>query len=166
VRAGNRPLLLLAALAAVLGLLVAAAIRWVARPEAVAAARIERDQAALPFHPDDVVGLVIAPRGSAGVRLDPQAAAGLLERLSRVRIRARLPADSAALASRGLDPPAARVTVELRGGRSLVLEVGDENPYDRSRFGRREGEVLVLLGVPDAVLDPPRPPAASGSSGG
>lgn len=153
--AGSRQVLLVAVLAAALVAVVAAAIRWVDRPEEAAAARTAREGAALPFRPADVQALVVAPRGGKTRRLEGAGAADLLGALSRVRVRTRLPSDPAALAARGLDPPAAVLTVELRSGGSLTLEVGDVNPFDGTRFGRRDGTVLVLDGVPEALLDPP-----------
>jgi hypothetical protein len=71
-----------------------------------------------------------------------------------MRVRSTLPADPASLAPRGLEPPAARIRVTLRDGRGLALELGDESPFDRTRFGRRGAEVLAIEGVPAAALDP------------
>ncbi|HET8723345.1 MAG TPA: DUF4340 domain-containing protein [Anaeromyxobacteraceae bacterium] len=168
-RAGSRQVLLLAVLAALLAAVVGAAIRWVARPEEAASARAAREGAALPFRPGDAQALVIATRGGTTRRLEGEAAADLLGAVSRVRVRTRLPPDPAGLAGRGLDPPAATLTVELRGGGTLSLDVGDVNPFDGTRFGRRDGAVLVLDGVPDALLDPSAGPGdrpARGSSTG
>jgi hypothetical protein len=154
VKAGSLQVLLVAVLAAVLALVVAAAIRWVARPEEAASARSAREGSALAFRPGDATALVVSPRGGTTRRLEGHAPADLLGAVSRIRVRTRLPPDPGGLASRGLDPPVARITVELRGGASLTLDVGDPNPFDRTRFGRREAEVLVLDGVPDVLLDP------------
>ncbi len=168
-RAGNRRLLLAAALAALLAGLVAVALHAVERPDEAARTRREADARALPFRPAEAVALSIAPRDGAaasavrdagGWRLAGGGAAstaaieGLLDRLASARVRATVPANPDTLATRGLAPPAARVTVTLGGGAVLTLDLGDESPFDRARFARRDGPILVVDGVPGALLDP------------
>jgi hypothetical protein len=183
VTARIRTLALAGALAALLAALVAAALLGVERPDEAGRARREAGTRALPFRPDDVVGLVIQPRGGAAVRVEragdgfrlispdageasAAAVLGLLDRLAAVRVRARQPADPASLSSRGLDPPLARVTVIGKGGGSAVLDLGDETPFDRNRFGRMGGEILVLEDVPAALLDPAPHRLLGGGVGG
>ena len=91
---------------------------------------------------------------------------GLLERLSEMRVRSTLPADRASLAPRGLEPPASRITLTLRDGRVLALDLGDESPFDRTRFGRRGAEILAIEGVPAAALDPAPDRLLGGPGGG
>ena len=160
---------------AVLGALFAAVVAWailgVEGPDASARLIHERDTRALPFAPRDVMALAIAPRsapelrlerGVGGWRLPPPAEGaatalaveGFLERLSAMRVRASLPAEPGALAARGLDPPASRLTLTLAGGRMLSLDLGDESAFDRTRFGRAGREIWVIEGVPAAAVDP------------
>lgn len=168
-KAASRQVVLVAVLAAVLALVVAAAVRWVARPEEAASSRSARDASALPFRPGDATALVVTTRDGNARRLEGEAAADLLGAVSRIRVRTRLPPGPDGLASSGLDPPVARITVELRSGAALTLDLGDPNPFDRTRFGRRDGDLLVLDGVPDALLDPAAGeadrPARGGSPG-
>lgn len=168
-KARSRTLALAAALAALLAALIAGALLGVERPDADARARHDRETLAFPVRPSEVVRLSIAPRGAPEVRLlrsgeewslsppggEASAAAveGLLERLSGMRVRSTLPADPGALAARGLDPPAVRLTVTLQDGSAMTLDLGDESSFDRTRFARRGGEILAVEGVPPAVLD-------------
>jgi hypothetical protein len=170
VKARTRSLALAAALATLLVAVVAGALLGVERPDSAARARHDRDGRALPFRPADVAAISIASRGGPGVRLvrggagwnllprggeaSTVAVEGLLERLSGMRVRSASPAGPGGLASRGLDPPAARLTLTFRDGSELALDLGDESTFDRTRFGRRNGAILAIEGVPDAVLDP------------
>ena len=169
-KARTRTLAIAAGLAAVLAGLIAWALVGVERPDAAARARHDRETRALPFRPADVVSLNIAPRGSPEVRLvrtgrgwsvfpsggeaSTVAVEGLLERLSEMRARSVLRADPGALASRGLAPPSSRLTLVLRDGSAPAIDLGDENAFDRTRFGRRGEEILAIEGVPPAALDP------------
>ena len=169
-KARTRTLALAGALAALLAAVVAGALLQVERPDQAARDRHDRETRALPFQPGEVAALSIAPRGAPGIelvrdgagwfrpppggRVSTIAVEGLLERLSGMRVRSALPAGQDGLASRGLDPPAARLTLLLRDGTELSLDLGDENPFDRTRFGRRDGQILAIEGVPDAALDP------------
>jgi hypothetical protein len=184
VKARARTLALAASLAALLAALVAGALLGVERPDSAARARHDRASRALPFRPADVVAIALAPRGGVEVRLvrgdagwrfpppggeaNAVAVEGLLERLSEMRVRSAAPAGG--LASRGLDPPATRLTLTLRDGSRLSLDLGDESTFDRARFGSRDGEILAIEGVPDAVLDPSPErllaPAGAGRPGG
>jgi hypothetical protein len=170
VKARTRTLALAAALAALLAGVIAVALLGVERPDSAAQARHDRDSRALPFGPADVAAITVAPRGAPEVRIvragagwtllpaggeaNALAVEGLLERLSDMRLRSAAPAGPGGLASRGLDPPATRLTLMLRNGSELALDLGDESPFDRTRFGRRNGEILAIEGVPEAVLDP------------
>jgi hypothetical protein len=170
VKARTRTLALAAALAAVLAAVVAGALLLVERPDQAARARHDRATRALPFQPGEVAALFIAPRGTPGVqvvrdgpgwflpppggRVSTLAVEGLLERLAGMRVRSATTGGQDGLASRGLDPPVARLTLRLRDGTELSLDLGDENPFDRTRFGRRDAEILAIEGVPDAALDP------------
>lgn len=185
-KARARTLALAAALAALLAAVVAGALLGVERPDSAARARHDLASRALPFRPADVVAITLAPRGGAEVRLlrgtagwrlpppggeaNAVAVEGLLERLSEMRVRSAAPAGAGGLASRGLDPPATRLTVTLRDGSRLSLDLGDESSFDRARFGSRDGEILAIEGVPDAVLDPSPErllaPAGAGRPGG
>lgn len=182
VKARTRTLLLPAGLAVLLAALVAAALLLVERPDEAGRARREAGVRALSFRPDDVAALTLAPRDGAVVRVEragagfrftspgggeasPTAVSGLLDRLAGMRVRSRLPADPAALPSRGLDPPRARVTLLGKDGRSVELDLGDETPFDRNRFGRLGAEILILEDVPAALLDPV-PERLLGAAGG
>ena len=170
-RARSRIAWAAAALGAIFAAMVAWAILAVEGPDAAARAIHERDSRALPFSPADVAAIAVAPRSAPELRLErsaqgwrllapTQGAAsllaveGLLDRLSAMRVRTSLAADPGALAARGLDPPAARVRLTLGDGRTLALDLGDESAYDRTRFGRSGGRVLVIDGVPAAAVDP------------
>jgi hypothetical protein len=156
VKARTRTLALAAALAALLAAVVVGALLFVERPDQAARARHDRETRALPFQPGEVAAVTIAPRGAPEVRLARGVAGfdGLLERLSGMRVRSASPAGHGGLASRGLDPPTTRLTLTLRDGRELSLDLGDENPFDRTRFARRDGEILAIEGVSEALLDP------------
>jgi hypothetical protein len=181
--ARDRTLALLAGLAALLAALVAAALLGVERPDEAGRTRREAGTRALSFRPDDVAALTIHPRGGVAARIErsgpgwrltspaaaeasPAAVLGLLDRLSGIRVRSRLPADPAALSSRGLDPPLSRVTFLGKDGSSAVLDLGDETPFDRNRFGRVGAEILVLEDVPAAALDPAPDRLLGGAGGG
>ena len=185
-KARTRTLALAAALAALLAALVAGALLGVERPDSAARARHDRASRALPFRPADVVAIAIAPRGGAEVRLVREGAGwsflppggeasavaveGLLERLSEMRVRSTAPAGAGGSHPGDSIPPATRLTLTLRDGSRLALDLGDESTFDRARFGRRDGEILAIEGVPDAVLDPSPErllaPAGAGRPGG
>jgi hypothetical protein len=170
VKARTRTLALATALAASLAAVVAGALILVERPDQAARARHDRETRALPFQPGEVAVLSIAPHGAPGIelvrdghgwflpppggRVSTIAVEGLLERLSEMRVRSATAGGQAGLPSRGLDPPVTRLTLLLRDGTELSLDLGDEIPFDRTRFGSRDGEILAIEGVPDAVLDP------------
>jgi hypothetical protein len=97
---------------------------------------------------------LVTGRCQITVQADALAVEGLLDRLSAMRVRSSLPVDPAGLAARGLEPPASRLTLTLVGGKTLSLDLGDESAFDRTRFGRAGGEILVIDGVPAAALDP------------
>jgi len=182
VKARTRTLALAAALAAVLAALIAWALLAVERPDAAARARHDVGNRALPFRPAEVTSLSIAPRGAPEVRLlrtgsgwsmAPPATAstvaveGLLDRLSEMRVRSTLSAaEPGALAARGLEPPSSRLILTLRDGTVLELDLGDESGFDRTRFGRRGGEILAIEGVPPVVLDPGPDRALAAPGGG
>jgi hypothetical protein len=170
-KARSRTLALAAALAAILAGLVAWALLAVERPDVAARARHDLGNRALPFRPADVTSISIAPRGAPEIQLlragpgwsvapaggvaSTVAVEGLLDRLSEMRVRSTIPAaEAGALAARGLEPPSSRLTLTLRDGSVLALDLGDESGFDRTRFGRRGAEILAIEGVPAAVLDP------------
>jgi hypothetical protein len=157
-----------------LGALFAGMVAWallaVDRPETAARATHDRESRVLSFSPGDVVAVAIAPRSGALVRLARSgdgwrfvapstgparglAVEGFLDQLGAMRVRSAMPAGSA-LSSFGLDPPASRLSLTLRGGRTLELDLGDENPFDRSRYSRSGGDVRVIEGVPPTATDP------------
>jgi hypothetical protein len=141
-----------AALAAVAALVTAA--WWLAgRPEE--AARRAREAARpLPFSPAAVAEVRIEGgpagaqvrlvRGRPGWRVaapaegpaDGEAVERLLAALSAVRPRATVEQPASTLGAVGLDPPRARVTLVLERGASLVLDLGDDHPFDRSVHAR------------------------------
>jgi hypothetical protein len=47
-----------------------------------------------------------------------------------------------------------------------VLDLGDETPFDRNRFGRVGAEILILERVPAAALDPAPERLLGGAGGG
>ncbi len=170
-KASRRPVLLAAALAAGFAALVAFALLRVERPDEAARARHDAETRVLPFAPGDVTAVGVAPRSGPAVRLErsgdawrlvspraePASAAaveGFLERLGAIRLRATLPAGTKGEGAPGLDPPAARLTLELRDWSSRTLDVGEENPFDRTRYVRGGGRIGLATGVPDALLDP------------
>ncbi len=181
-KARTRTLALAAALAAALAGSIAWALLAVERPDLAVGARHDRETRALPFRPADVVSLSIAPRGSPEVHLTRSGAGwsvtpsgreastvaveGLLDRLSEMRVRSALPVEPGALAARGLEPAISRLTVTLRDGSAATLDLGDENAFDRTRFGRRGGEILAVEGVPPAALDPAPDRLLSAPGGG
>jgi hypothetical protein len=57
------------------------------------------------------------------------------------------------------------VTVIGTGGGTVELDLGEETPFDRNRFGRAGGEILILEDVPAAALDP-APDRLLGAAGG
>lgn len=170
-KASHRPVVLAAALAAGFAALVAYALLRVERPDEAARARHEAEARALSFAPGEVLAIAITTRAGTAIRIErvgeawrlasPRAEAasapavdGLLERLGAIRLRATLPAGTKGDAAPGLDPPAARVVLALRDGSTRTLDVGDENPFDRTRYVRAGGRTGLAAGVPDALLDP------------
>ena len=170
-KARTRTLALAAALAALLAAVVAGALLLVERPDQAARARHDRETRALPFQPGEVAALSIAPRGAPGVRLVRDGAGWLLPPPGgRVEHHRRGGAPRAALRDAGAQRHPRRAgrarlaRARPAGGppdphcsgtvRELSLDLGDENPFDRTRFGRRDGEILAIEGVPDAALDP------------
>ncbi len=191
-KARSRPLLLAAGLAAAFAALVAVALHGVERPDEAARERHAASTRALPFAPADAVALSVAPRTGPEVRLErsgagwrvtapqeapanAQAVEGLLDRLAAVRLRGAASASAPGSASSpaaldpralGLDPPLARVRVGLRDGTALTLDVGDENPFDRTRYCRSGGVIRLADGVPGALLDPALAGLLSAPGGG
>ena len=80
----------------------------------------------------------------AATPVDAEAAEAYLARLAALRRGAALPPGDGGLARYGLDPPRARLEIDLDGGRTLSLDLGDESPFDHTVFARAGGEVLVL----------------------
>lgn len=160
--------------AVALGALFAGMVAWallaVERPESAARAAQEREARVLAFPPAEVVSVAVEPRSGAALRLEraeggwrlrpsgepagPLLVEGFLDRLAAMRVRTTLPPGPGGLPALGLDPPAARVTLALRGGKTLSLDLGDENPFDRTRYCRAGGDVRVVEGVPKAAVDP------------
>ena len=193
-KARSRPLLLAAGIAAAFAALVAIALHGVERPDEAARERHAAATRALPFAPADAVALSVAPREGPEVRLErsgagwrvsapreapanAQAVEGLLDRLAAVRLHGAAPAAPAAPAgpaaaaapdarALGLDPPFARIQVGLRDGTALTLDVGDENPFDRTRYCRSGGVIRLADGVPGALLDPALAGLLSAPGGG
>jgi hypothetical protein len=166
--ARSRTIWVAAALAILFAALVAWALFTVERPENVARAGQERATRVLSFSPAEVTSISISPTGRRETRLvrtadgwreispaDGPAAAlpveGFLDRLSSMRVRGAPLADAG---PRGLAPPVSRVVLSLRDGRTLALELGDEIPFDRTRYGRINEEIRVIEGVPPAAVDP------------
>lgn len=97
---------------------------------------------------------------------DQEAVRALLDRTAAVRVVRPLadPATAEQLEAWGLDEPAARVEVELRGGRSRTFLIGAENPLvgghpvtdgDRRRVGLTPGDIFWAFDrPPDAFRDP------------
>jgi len=183
VSARTRTAGLAAGLAALFAVLVAWAFLSVERPMREEHGRRASVDRVLPFSPADVREVrlstasadVVLARGGAGWTIsagpslpaDPAAVEACLERLAALRRRATVPAADGGLAGFGLDPPRARLSVSLHGGRTLVLEIGGDNPFDHTLFARAGAEVVVLPASARAVLalDPAllaRPPAPDG----
>ncbi len=77
---------------------------------------------------------------------DRVAADALLDAALGLRRRQRVAEPDAGLATFGLSPPRMRLTLELAGGGTRELEVGDENPFDGSLFVRAGGGPAVSVG--------------------
>ncbi len=157
-----------------LGLSAAAAgvVAWaylsVERPARAERARRAGEERVLPFEPGEAREVRV-DAGGGSFRLfrsgggwtvadpreapaDPAAVAAFLERLSSVRRTSALDARDRGLREFGLEPPRARVVVELRGGRTISLDIGADNPFDRTLFARAGGPVLVLPGSARVAL--------------
>jgi hypothetical protein len=171
-----------AALLAAVAALVAAA--WLLAGRREEAARQARDAARpLAFSPGAVQAVVVERPGAAPFRLargrpgwrisreGPEAEGGavpegpadgaaverLLGALSTLRPRAAIPETAASLAALGLDPPRARVTLVLERGSRIVLDLGDDHPFDRTVHARvwGEGRPGARAGAAEVLLLPP-----------
>jgi len=152
-----------ARLAGILFLLFAGIVAWaflgVERPSREERSEKELRERVLPFTPSEVVEIRLT--GGADARLvrseggwtiaapdalpaDPSAVNDFLERLASIRRKAAVAPPDGGLAAFGLDPPLARLSIGLSGGRTLSLEIGSANPFDHTLFARTGGEVVVL----------------------
>ncbi|HEU4381853.1 MAG TPA: DUF4340 domain-containing protein [Anaeromyxobacteraceae bacterium] len=77
---------------------------------------------------------------------DPVAADALLDSLLGLRRRQRVAEPDAGLGAFGLDPPRMRLWLELEGGETRELEVGEESSFDGSLFVRAAGGPVVSVG--------------------
>ena len=178
---------LAAALAVVFATVVAWAYLSVERPMREERSLRESAERVLPFAPADVREVrlssggaeVILARREGGWTVtaassgpaDPEAVEACLERLAALRRRAVVPPGDGGLAGFGLDPPRARLSVSLDGGRRLSLDIGGDNPFDHTLFALAGGEVVVLPAGARAALalDPSRlalPPSPDGGNRG
>lgn len=181
-RARGRVALQAGGLALLFAALVACAYFLFERPRREEEARTRSEERVLPFAPAEVLevrlwrggGLVaallrtpggFAVRAGATVPADPEAAQAYLRKLASLRRGASLRPAEGGLGRYGLDPPRGRLEVALAGGRTLSLDLGDENPFDHSLFARAGDDVLRLPAAarvalsldPGALRAPPAP---------
>ena len=160
-RARARNALVTLALLAAAAAALAIAFYAVERPMEREKAAQEAEEKVLVLGRDEVRGLRLAGKGPE-VRLeragdgwrvtapleapaDRAAAEALLDAALELRRRQRVAEPDAGLASFGLSPPRMRLTLELAGGGTRELEVGDENPFDGSLFVRAGGGPVVAV---------------------
>jgi hypothetical protein len=159
-RARARNALVTLALLAATAAALAIAFYAVERPMEREKAAQEAEEKVLAVGRDEVRALRLAGKGPE-VRLeragdgwrvtapleapaDRAAAEALLDAALELRRRQRVAEPDAGLASFGLSPPRMRLTLELAGGGTRELEVGDENPFDGSLFVRAGGPVVAV----------------------
>jgi hypothetical protein len=160
--------------ATALGALFAGMVAWallsVERPETAARATRDRESRVLPFSPGDAVAVSITPRSGPAIQLERTregwrflspspgpasalAVEGFLGRLAAIRARSTLPPGGAMPAALGLEPPVARLAVTLREGPPLGIDLGDESPFDGTRYCRSAGAIQLVEGTPPAAVD-------------
>jgi hypothetical protein len=129
-------------------------------------ARRRSEERILVFAPAEVREVRLDLGGSATILLrkgggwtiagndtaDAGAVEAYLERLASIRRKGAVAPADGGLAGFGLDPPRARLAIALSDGRSLSVDIGDDNPFDRTLYARVGGAVLVLPGSARAAL--------------
>ena len=102
-----------------------------------------------------LAGGAAADRTPADGPADAAAVERLLAELAALRPRAAIPEPLPPLPAVGLDPPRARVTLVLERGSRLVLELGDDHPFDRSVHARVRSEGRPATPPAELLLLPP-----------
>jgi Domain of unknown function (DUF4340) len=122
----------------------------------VADVEIKRGPEVLKFQREGEGWRMLAPVQTRG---DRAAIDELITSVLTAKIDREIAAAPASLAEFGLDSPKAEVTLTLKDGRRLGVQLGGKNPTGVWVYGREEGKAAVVA-LPDSVLrDASRPVA-------
>ncbi|MGH7333766.1 MAG: DUF4340 domain-containing protein [Candidatus Rokuibacteriota bacterium] len=117
---------------------------------------IKRGPEVLKFQREGEGWRMLAPIQARG---DRGAVDELITSVLTAKIDREIAASPASLAEFGLDAPKAEVTLTLKDGRRLGVQLGAKNPTGVWVYGREEGKAAVVA-LPDSVLrDASRPVA-------
>jgi hypothetical protein len=117
---------------------------------------IKRGTEVLKFRREGEGWRMLAPIETRG---DRAAIDELITSVLTAKIDREIAAAPASLAEFGLDAPKAEVTLTLKDGRRLGVQLGSKNPTGVWVYGREEGKAAVVA-LPDSVLrDASRPVA-------
>jgi hypothetical protein len=121
-----------------------------------AAYRLSRGRPAWRISPAGSPAAAGAPsEAPPGAPADAEAVERLLAELAGLRPRTEIREPLPPLPAVGLEPPRARVTLVLERGSRLVLELGDEHPFDRSVHARVRSEGRPAAPPAGILLLPP-----------
>jgi hypothetical protein len=130
---------------------------WDIEPAAVSGVTIARREDTVRLARADDRWEVVEPVQSRG---EGRVIEELVRNLTLVRVDREIAADPAKLGEFGLDPPVARVTLEVTGRAApLTLEVGSTSPTGAWVYGRADGKPAVLALSEIVARDVARPPA-------
>jgi hypothetical protein len=129
---------------------------FTAEPGDVTAVEVKRGAEVLKFQREGEGWRMLAP---VATRADRGAVEELITSAVTAKADREIAATPASLAEYGLDAPAAAVTLTLKDGRQIGLQLGGKNPTGVWVYGREVGKAPVLA-LPDGVLrDAMRPVA-------
>ena len=122
----------------------------------VTAVEVKRGTEVLKFQRDGDAWRMLAP---VATRADRGAVDEMITSTITAKADREIAANPASPAEYGLDAPAAEVTLTLKDGKHLGLQLGGKNPTGVWVYGREAGKPAVLA-LPDSVLrDATRPVA-------
>jgi hypothetical protein len=122
----------------------------------VTAVEVKRGAEVLKFQRDGDAWRMLAP---VATRADRGAVDELVTSVVAVKADREISGDPASLAEFGLDAPQAVVTLTLKDGKQIGLQLGGKNPTGVWVYGREAGKSAVLA-LPDSVArDATRPVA-------
>ena len=129
---------------------------FTAEPGDVAAVEVKRGADVLKFQREGDTWRMLVP---VATRADRGAVDELITSVVTAKADREIAASPASLAEYGLDAPKAEVSLTLKDGKTVGLQLGGKNPTGVWVYGREDGKSAVLA-LPDSVLrDASRPVA-------